>query len=220
MAVTGVSNLAELISNQSPGQGQSAPGGALPIQSLGAGKPGPTQDSFTPSSQNNSAPVTAQDAGLFQASQFALGAATAELLTTQTAAPQTPHEIAPAQAIQTGTADVAIVQAASTLTQNVQTLAAPAAPATAMATPIPAAAPVATTAIAPGELQSMNAELLGLGLNNNDIQIIDRVATVARNFDPLVYNDLIQQFEAQVAQQAAPAAAGNKPAAQIKIAGA
>jgi hypothetical protein len=148
-------------------------------------------------------------------SQLALGAATAELLTTQTAAPQTPHETAPAPAIQTGTAGVAIVQAASTFTQNAQTLAAPAA-----ATPIPAAAPIATTAIALGEPQTMNAELLGLGLNNSDIHIIDRLAAVARNFNPLVYNDLIQQFEAQAAQQAAPAAAGNQPAAQIKIAGA
>jgi hypothetical protein len=220
MGVTGVSNLAELISNQSPGQGQSSPGGALPSQRQGASATGPAQDSFTPSSQNNSAPVTAQDAGLFQASQFALGAATAELLTTQTAAPQTPHEIAPAQAVRTGTADVAIVQTASTLAQNVQTLAAPAAPATAAATPIPAAAPVATTAIAPVELQSMNAELLGLGLNNSDIQVIDRLATVAKNFNPLVYNDLIQQFEEQAAQQSAPAAAGKQPPAPIKNAGA
>jgi hypothetical protein len=152
-------------------------------------------------------------------SQSALGAATAEFLTTQTTTPQTPHETAPAQAIQTGTSSVAIVQAASTLTQNVQTTAAPSAPATAAATPIQAAVPVATTTIAQGEPQTMNAELLGLGLNNSDIQIIDRLAAVTRNFNPLVYNDLIQQFEAQAAQHAAPAAAGKLPAAQIKIAG-
>jgi hypothetical protein len=220
MAVTGVSNLAELISSQSAGQGQNATAGAQPLQPQGAGANAPSKDSFTPSSQNSSANVTPQDAGLFQVSQLALGAATAELLTTQTAAPQTPHITAPAQALQTGTANVATVQAATTLTQNVQTLAEPAAPATAAATPIPAAAPVATTTIALGEPQTMNAELLGLGLNNSDIQIIDRLAAVARNFNPLVYNDLIQEFEAQAAQQAAPAAPGDQPAAPIKIAGA
>ncbi len=64
----------------------------------------------------------------------------------------------------------------------------------------------------------MNAELLGLGLTNSDIQTIDRLATVAQNFNPLVYNDLIQQFEAQAAQQTAPPAAGNQTAAQTKTA--
>jgi len=212
MAVTGVSNLSELISNQSSGQDQSAPGGALPIQPQGAGQAGPTQDTFTPSSQNISAPVTAQDAGLFQASQFALGAATAELLTTQTAAPQTPQEIAPAQAVQTGTTDAVLVPAP-------QIPAAPAAPATAAATPIAAAALLATNAIEQGEPQIMNAELLGLGLSNSDIQTIDRIASVAKNYNPLVYNDLIQQFEAQAAQQDAPAVATNPPATQGKLAG-
>jgi hypothetical protein len=180
------------------------------------------QDSFTPSSQNNSAQVTEQDVGLFQVSQFALGAATAEVLTTQAAGPQAPQDPAPAQAQQTGTADAAIVQAASTITQNVQTPAAPAVPAAAAPAPptaSPAATAVAKTAITPGQLQSMNAELLGLGLTNSDIQTIDRLATVAQNFNPLVYNDLIQQFEAQAAQQTAPAAAGNQTAAQTKTAG-
>ena len=204
MSITAVSNLAEVVSNQSAGQGQSAPGGALPIQPQGAAQAGPAQDSFTPSSLNNSGPVTAQDAGLFQASQFALGAATAELLTTQTTAPQTPQEIAPAQGVQTGDADIAN---------------APAAPAAAAAALIAGAAPGPTNPIAPGEPQIMNTELLGLGLSNSDIQPIDRIASVAKNYNPLVYNDLIQQFEAQAAQQAAAARATNPPAAPDKVAG-
>lgn len=218
MPVTGVSNLAELISNQSSGQGQNTPGLTQPIQSQGAGAVAPAEDSFTPSSQNNSAQVTAQDAGIFQVSQFALGAATAEVLTTQAAGSQAPQESAPAQTQQTGTPDAAIVQAASTITQIAQQPAAPAVPAAAAPTPIPAAPPAAPTAFATGEPQTMNAELLGLGLTNSDIQTIDRLATVAQNFNPLVYNDLIQQFEAQAAQQTAPPAAGNQTAAQTKTA--
>jgi len=96
MAVTGVSNLTELISNQSFGQGHNASAGIgiRPVQAQNAGATTLVEDSFTPSSQITSNQATAQDAGLFQVSQFALSAAAAEVLTAQT--PATQHLPAPA----------------------------------------------------------------------------------------------------------------------------
>jgi hypothetical protein len=220
MAVTGVSNLAELISNEPLGQGQAPPDVTQSAKTQGLGAAVPTQDSFTPSAQNNSAQATAQDAGLFQVSQFALSSATADVLTAQAAPPQ------PAQLALAGTTDVATSQAAPPTALNVQTPAPPAPapiPADTPALPTPVAAPQATssaaaaTAITPGQLQSLNEHLLGLGLSNSDIQDIDRIASVAKNSNPAVYNDLIQQFEAQAAQQTALAAGGSHQAAQPKV---
>ena len=63
----------------------------------------------------------------------------------------------------------------------------------------------------------MNSTLLAIGLSNSDIQDIDRIASFTKDFNPIVYNDLIQQFEADAGQQNAAAAAnGNQAQGQLK----
>lgn len=76
MAVTGVSNLTELISNQSLGQRHASVAGAQLVQAQNNQAAVLVQDTFTPSSQSVSNQATAQDAGIFQVSQIALPAAT------------------------------------------------------------------------------------------------------------------------------------------------
>jgi hypothetical protein len=85
MAVTGVSNLTELISSQPLGQGHVALAGVgiRPLQTQNAGASTLVEDSFTPSSQLTSNQATAQDAGLFQVSQFALSAVATDSLNAQ-----------------------------------------------------------------------------------------------------------------------------------------
>ena len=198
MSVTGISGLAELIANQVssqlPASGQNPP--QAPAQS------GPAQartasalpvDTFTPSSQNSSAVVTAQDAGLFQLSQATLSFAVSSALSGQAAVP----EATPAAA--------AVVQPQ----QKVQ------APAPVAAPPQSTANATASAAIGnQAELQSLNTVLLGLGLSNNAIQNIDQIASSIDEFNPTVYAALIQQYTTQLAQQSGSAAAVNPQAIQ------
>lgn len=85
----------------------------------------------------------------------------------------------------------------------VASTAAPAAPAAAQAAATISAQPTASATLtaaadALNELQTLNGQLLNLGLSNDDIQAIDRIATLTKVYQPpTVYNDLIQQFEAQ-----------------------
>jgi hypothetical protein len=204
MAVTGVGNLTELISNQSLGQSQEAPAGAPAAQLESNVAVVPAGDSFTPSTQTSST-QNAQDAGLFQVSQYALTSATAEALTAQTTAPAVAHNPAPTPAAEIAT---------TTVTTQSTATAPPPEPA---AAPSVAASPQATSnAVAPVPVntqdlvQSLNAILLGLGLSNGDIQQIDRIASVTNSYSPALYGDLIQQFEAQTAQQPSVPDAGNQ----------
>lgn len=189
MSVTGISGLAALVANQVssqlPASGQSPP--------QAAAQSGPTQappasalpvDTFTPSSQNSSAVVTAQDAGLFQLSHATLSFAVSNALSGQAALP----EAAPPQ-------------------QEVQAPVAAPPQSTANAT---ASAVIGNQA----ELQSLNTVLLGLGLSNDAIQNIDQIASSIDEFNPTVYASLIQQYTAQLAQQSGSAAAVNPPVTQ------
>ena len=191
MAVTGVVNLTELISNQPLAQSQDAPaaGPAAPAELTVA--VAPIGDSFTPSNQTNPT-QTAQDAGIFQVSQYALTSATAESLTTQTIAPAALQNPAPSANVFT-TAAAPSVAAPPQATAN-------------------AVAPV--PANAQDQVQSLNTVLLGLGLSNSDIQDIDRIASVTNTYNPALYGDLIQQFEAQAEPQWSAPAPANQSVTQ------
>jgi hypothetical protein len=236
MAVTGVSNLSELVSNQSLGQGQEAAATVQPGQPAAAGATTLAEDTFTPSTQNNSTQATAQAAGLFQVSQSALANATADILSAQTASAPPAQNPVPASRAQTTT--VVTAPAGQVTSPNVQTPApAAGAPAVAVAQvttngantltppPPPAAAPPtappqantgdAATAAAntQAELQSLNSELLAQGVNNSGVQEIDWVATLTKDYNPSVYNGLVQQFEAQPAPTPAGGVGSQKPPA-------
>jgi hypothetical protein len=65
----------------------------------------------------------------------------------------------------------------------------------------------AATAQVQNQIQALNAALPSLGLTNEEIQQIDRIASLAGNFNPAAYASLVSQFESlaqQAAQQGAP----------------
>ena len=68
MAVEGIGNLVQTLADQLSGQTLNLPAGANTPGTGNAGSPAVTEDTFTPSTQSNSAQATAQDAGLFQVS--------------------------------------------------------------------------------------------------------------------------------------------------------
>ena len=80
MAVEGIGSLVQILADQLSGQPGNLPAGANVPASGNAANPAVTEDTFTPSGQNNSAQTTAQDAGIFQVSQGALSAVTANIL--------------------------------------------------------------------------------------------------------------------------------------------
>jgi hypothetical protein len=197
MSVTGISGLAGLIANQVssqlPASGQNPQAAAQSVQAQAPTAPALPVDTFTPSTQNNSAAITAQDAGLFQLTQATLSFAISNALSGQAALAAAPP------------ADPVVQQ------QEVQ------APAPPPAVAPPQATTNASAAAAIGnqaELQSLNTVLLGFGLSNDAIQNIDQIASSIDEFNPTVYASLIQQYTAQLAQQSGSAAAANPPANQ------
>ncbi|MGH9679486.1 MAG: hypothetical protein ACRD4Y_06020 [Candidatus Acidiferrales bacterium] len=153
----------------------------------------PIEDVFTPSAQTN----TAQEAGLFQLNQFSLFPALQAAQTTATYNPQgVPAAIANADTVQPVT--TVSVQTAAPGTQQVAALPSP---------NVPPANPQ-------NQIQYFNQVLTALGLQNNDIQKLDQIATLVNDFSPTAFTDLINQFRALAQQQSqiaasAPAAATN-----------
>jgi hypothetical protein len=72
----------------------------------------------------------------------------------------------------------------------------------------------AATAAAQNQIEALNAALPSLGLTNEEIQQIDRIASLVGNFNPAAYASLVSQFES-LAQQAAQQGAPNPGAAAI-----
>jgi hypothetical protein len=82
-------------------------------------------------------------------------------------------------------------------------------PALPQAPQIAAPATTATTAISvQDKLQALNTALAALGLSKSDIQSLDRVASIVKDFNPVAYKNLVFQLQT-LAQQAAPQAAIN-----------
>jgi len=82
-------------------------------------------------------------------------------------------------------------------------------PALPQAPQIAAPATTATTAISvQDKLQALNTALAALGLSKSDIQSLDRVASIVKDFSPVAYKNLVFQLQT-LAQQSAPQAAAN-----------
>jgi hypothetical protein len=163
---------------------------------------------------------------LFQVSQSALSAATADILSAHTTSFQAAETLVPAQTLQAAVTSPTIAPAVSAITtvegqtKDGQTTSNTTAP-----TPAPAPAPapvgianagIAATVTTQGQ-QSLNVVLLALGLSNSDIQKIDLIAASINNFNPSLFTDLVQQFQAQ-AQQTAANAEPSQPATSAKTA--
>lgn len=186
MALAEVGNLATNLVNQLLGQGRNSSSNAPAVQS-GATNTARNlpEDRFTPSAQGNSNHTTAQEAGLFQVAQFSTLSAAANITQNQAAtqAAQNPASAQAAQAVATPAA-----------------LQGPVAQVAAPTNTVTAAANVQD------QLQTLNLALAALGLNDSDIQSLDRVASLIKDFSPLAYSSLVYQLEA-LAQQTAPRAA-------------
>ena len=196
MAVEGVVNLVQNLADRLFGQG-SAVQAASPL--LGAkeiGTSASTEDTFTPSTQSNSLRGSAQDAGIFQLSAPPL---------TTVAQPGSDANLAvfPPQAGSSGAAPNSSAPQAS---QGV--------PSNSGANAAQIGTGPAAAAELQNKIQTLNASLPALGLTNGEIEQIDRIASMIKDFNPAAYADLVSQFEAlaqQAAQQKAAGAASVSP---------
>lgn len=201
MALTNIVNIVQSLTKQSLAQGsENLPTAQLTANTNTSRLAAPIQDSFTPSNPTNSTQGAAQEAGLFQVSQFSLAVAAAGTLALQAAQPRANENPAPAQTAPAAATDIA-------------------------ATPPVAAqapgAPVQTVSVAntQGQILAFNQALAAIGLDNNDIEKLDQIATLVNLFSPTAFNDLIRQFQV-LAQQAAQLSAVNASGPSTTNAGA
>ena len=253
MSLVGLVNLAERLLNQGSTQGQDTAAQQKAANPQPAAvTQGPAEDLFTPSAQNGQAQATEQDAGLFNVAQFTFFSAAADFLLGQgtqaatvgtatngggntaaaSGAAQTtlaPAGTAPALVAlvqPTGnTAPVAANQGVGALANAANTQAA--APATDVAATTNAnatAAPQPTGSLAvQQQLQALNTALAALGLDPQEIQQLDQIASVINDFNPNAFTSLAYQIEelaqAQQAAQPTPAneAANGNPATNANV---
>ena len=222
MAVEGIRSLAQNLANQLREEALNSQAGA---NTQGAGNPANaavSEDSFTPSNQNDSTVATTQDAGLFQFNPGTLTAVTANFLFELTA--PAPGNAGP----QTQAASVTGANAANAQPAPAANASTPAHPGQLFA-PTPAgqepAAKAAPATNVQEKVQALNADLPALGLSKVEIQEIDTIATQIQNFNPAAYTALVNQFEAlahQATQQGdanASSPAAQKTAASVKVNG-
>lgn len=195
MAVEGITNLVNNLSNQlfrQPPEASAATAPGAPA----VPNPAVAEDTFTHLPPSDSPQGTAQDAGIFQISQGALGAASANILFGQQDSGTATNASATSQNASASSAPQAAVSGTASSEGG------PVQPnprnGTAGQTATNAAAGAANVQI---QLQSLNAALPALGLTNEEIQQIDRIASLVQDFNPAAYANLINQFEA-LAQQA------------------
>jgi hypothetical protein len=214
MAVAGIANHGQRQVNPLVEQWQEKRSEAGASGRENAGNKAVTEDTFTPSTQNDSAQATAQAAGIFQISQAAqttntvLAQPVPDANQNAVPAQDTPATTTNAVAAQVGAA--AITNASADAAQQVA------------ATPAAQAATDAggATTNVQGQVQALNTALAALGLSNYDIEQIDRIAAVIQNFNPSAYTDLVNQFQElaqELTQQSAVTAAANASTAASPI---
>lgn len=198
MAVEGVGSVIQNLADQLSGQGLAAQTGTRVPGARNVGSGTSVEDTFTPSTQSN-AGLAAQDAGIFQLSPGPLTAVAVGILSAQ--AP--PNAVQPAASAQDGTGAA----------QNPGVSAAQTTPAASDANTnsVPDTSSPAASAELQNKIHQLNASLPALGLTNNEIQQIDRIASLIRNFNPAAYTDLVNQFEALAQKSAQPNTAGSAP---------
>jgi len=240
MSVVGIANLAERLLNHTNTPAQDTqPAHNSDNRHATQAADAAEEDHFTPSAQTGQGQGATQEAGLFSVSEFSFFSAAADFFLGQGAgaqpnpAPAATPATAPGVNRNAATAPAALPTPAAATAQN----SAPANPANtpAPSAPIAATAPAAdaapTNAVAinppvpstaqgsPGlqqQLQTLNQSLVALGLDPQEIQQLDQIASVINDFDPLAFTSLAYQLEelAQLtAPQTAAQTAGNAPVA-------
>jgi hypothetical protein len=194
MAVDGIANLVHNVADQLFGQAQDSNARTKILRSGREGDAPRTEDTFTPSTNKNSAQAAEQDAGIFQVSQVALTEVSANILFGQSA-PNTNQNGATGPGTLLTNPDAGTVQTA-----------------TGNGTPAQSAPSPADAANVQVQLQALNAALPALGLTNAQIQQIDRIASLIHDFNPAAFTNIVNQFEAlaqQAAQQNSPITAAS-----------
>lgn len=190
MALTNIVNIVQSLTKQSLAQGsENPPPAQLTANTTSSRLAALIQDSFTPSNPANSTQGAAQEAGLFQVSQVSLAVAAAGTLALQAAPPQANENAAASQA-----APAAATNVSAILPVTAADLAAP--------------SQTVSVANTQNQILAFNQALAAIGLNNNDIEKLDQIATLVNLFSPTAFNDLIRQFQV-LAQQAAQLTAVN-----------
>ena len=210
MALTNIVNIVQSLTKQSLAQGSENPPPAQLIANTNSSRlVALIQDTFTPSNPANSTEGSAQEAGLFQVSQFSLAVAAAGTLALQAVQPRANENPAPAQTAPAATTNVSAILPVTAADLN--------APAAAQAP----AAPLQTVSVAntQNQILAFNQALAAIGLNNNDIEKLDQIATLVNLFSPTAFNDLIRQFQV-LAQQAEQLTAVNASGPSTPNAGA
>ncbi|HEY2462001.1 MAG TPA: hypothetical protein VGI16_14420 [Candidatus Acidoferrum sp.] len=226
MALTSLINFTERILNQNSGQTQNDFSSGQSNRTQRDGENGRVEnpgDQFTPSARNSGAQDTAQAAGIFSVNHVAIFSAAADFLlvqpsNTNAAAPQT---TTPVNSPSTPTAAFAAANAVPAVAANGATATSPATfSATSAATSTAPAATAGSAGIAAAtvgatqaanvqsQLESLNVALAALGLNTQDIQAVDNIATLINNFSPNAFAALLQQFQT-LAQQAGQGSTAN-----------
>jgi hypothetical protein len=124
---------------------------------------------------------TAREAGLFQVKQQSVFSTAATVLVVQNGATQNAAAPTPSAARATATPTAATITG-STATDVAQVLS--------------------------SLLQSLNASLIALGLSQDEIDVVDRVAQLIKNFSPAAFTSLVNQLQV-LAQDSGQANAAN-----------
>jgi hypothetical protein len=233
MAITGIGTLTEFGLNQAPAQPlKQAP--QTGEQGHNAGVATTPNDQFIPSAQNGQQQNTAEAAGLFTVAQLtpftpaasALLAAAPDVLINQETAALNVN----AAATQLAGAAGSLANQANSIVgghaappipnANLAALAATqtGAPANAVANAQAPAATAATanvaataTARVTEQLQGLNNALEALGLSPADLQQIDQIASVIKDFNPAAFTSLAYQLAALAPSSATQLAPANQP---------
>lgn len=226
MAAVGIVQLAERLLNQNNTQSQDTQNNQR-VTSRNQGPLAAAQDQFTPSARAGQG--AAQEAGLFSVAQFSFFSAAAEFLLAQNTPPPgdqpaaaTPLLTAPTVLNAPPAGPLALPPVAPAAKQpqtNPTTVAAaantpnttgPAATVTGVGAA--AGAPTAQGPLAiEQQIATLNQSLVALGLSPQEIQQLDRVASVINDFNPLAFISLAFQLE-QLAQLSVPQPAATAPA--------
>jgi hypothetical protein len=216
MAVEGIGNFLQDPADPFLGQTPSTPVKVNVLLPGIAGNAPVTEDSFTPSSQNNPLLSTLPVARPFQATRGDHRPVAANILFASKA-PNASQTGAPAQGVFEATAIAGNVLPAAVTNSRAPVVAGQLFP------PPPAAqvtaARAAATTDAQEKIQALNDALPALGLSKEEIQEIDHIAAQIQNFNPAAYASLITQFEAetqQATQQGAPDVPTNSDAPASK----
>jgi hypothetical protein len=188
MALIGIVHFAERLLNQTQENDASAQSNAKHAVRAQSAQ-NDDGDQFTPSTHN-----PGQDAGLFRVSNISLFSAAADFVFEQPAAQPTSATNVSDNTSQNAAANENGAGATNVAANTNAVPVASAAAAVAVPAAIANSAANAANDVT-AELQNLNSTLASLGLSQAEINVVDRIAQVVRDFNPQAFNDLINQLQ-------------------------